>query len=716
MAFKKRARNHSRSSYSHSQHRDNNYKKKEEDFLAKIKKASDNPLPEAALEDLPQKIQDAYARAKWDTIMPVQSHAIPYLLEGRHMMIQSRTGSGKTGAYLLPLLDKLDPTQKQTQAIVLVPTRELAIQVEKEAFKLFGNLLSCVTLYGGVPYGRQLEALRRGVQVVIGTPGRMLDHLQKETLNFEHLKALVFDEADRMLSIGFYPDMKEIQAYLPENENMLITLFSATYPQNVLKLANEFLKEPELLSLSQGQVHIAEMQHYYVPCKRAEKERALLRLLETENPTSSIVFCNTKATVHYLTQVLKGFGYNAEELSSELSQSRREHVLMRLRKGDTRFLIATDVAARGIDVPNLSHVFLYEPPDDKESYIHKAGRTGRAGAQGTVISLVDNSEKNDLEKIAQFYSIELTHYPVPTEEEVAATVSAKVIALLEQQKRNLSGLDNERVLRYMTLAQELTSKENTSDTENMFLFAMLLDQVYQKALNPQAHEERRFTKYDRNSSGKPVKNKVFSQTDTLDSMRDAFQSEMREKYGSRYNRRERSGSSFGDRKFGRDRSKNRNDRKKDSPFFAHSPTNRNEDRENLSGFYGETFGNRKSRNHTDNNDDGVFQNNKSKYSGNFHDKNRNNSFSGQGDKQNDFYDYREQKKEFNPGKSFLPKKKYNSDTFFEQKQENFKRFHDEGYMTPVRSKKHRSDIGDNSNSFDRDQENAGQKKPFKRKK
>ena len=252
--------------------------------------------------------------------MPGQAHALPYLNAGRDMMIQSRTGSGKTGAYLLPLLDRLDPLEKAVQALILAPTRELAGQVEREAKTLFaGTGLGATAVYGGVGYGKQLEALHQGVQVVVGTPGRVLDHLLRRTLSLHALRVLVLYEADRMLSIGFYPDMKEIQRYLPQRP-LLASLFSATYPPHVRKLAGEFLRDPEMLSLSQGQVHVAATQHLYCECRTMDKDRTLVRLLETENPSSAIIFCNTKANVHYVTGVLQGFGYNADELSADLTQ------------------------------------------------------------------------------------------------------------------------------------------------------------------------------------------------------------------------------------------------------------------------------------------------------------------------------------------------------------------------------------------------------------
>ena len=440
--------------------------------------APENALPPLALEDLPETMREACSHASWTRLMPVQAHALPYLMAGRDIMVQSRTGSGKTGAYLLPLLDRLDPGHRGVQALILAPTRELAVQVEREAETLFeGTGLGVCALYGGVGYGRQLDALRAGVQVV-GTPGRVLDHLLRRTLSLDDLETLVFDEADRMLSIGFYPDMKEIQRYLPRRP-LPAALFSATYPAHVLNLAGEFLRDPQMLSLSQGQVHVAAIQHLYCECRPMDKDRALVRLLETENPASAIIFCNTKANVHYVAGVLQGFGYSADELSADLSQGRREEVLDRLRRGKVRLLVATDVAARGIDIPDLSHVILYEPPEDRESYIHRAGRTGRAGAAGTVISLVDIMQKLEVERIARFYRIDLIPMTPPTDEDVSRAVAQRVTALLESRRRACTGLQMERVRRFLPLVRELAEGE---DEEQLLLLALLLDSDYQQSL------------------------------------------------------------------------------------------------------------------------------------------------------------------------------------------------------------------------------------------
>ena len=440
----------------------------------------ENALPKVGLSGLPEAVRAACARAGWQNLMPVQSLALPYLLEGRDIMVQSRTGSGKPGCYLLPMLPRLDPAFRAPQALVLAPTRELAVQVEREAAVIFaGTGIRTVAVYGGVGYKKQMDALRDGAQVIVGTPGRVLDHLLRRTLDLKDLRVLVFDEADRMLSIGFYPDMKEVQRYLP-GTRIHTCLFSATYPPHVLRLAAEFMAEPSLLSLSQKEVHVAEVQHLFCEVKPMDKDRALVRLLETENPASALIFCNTRANVRYVAGVLQGFGYSADELSADLSQNRREAVLDRIRKGRLQYLVATDVAARGIDIPALSHVFLYEPPEDHESYIHRAGRTGRAGAAGTVISLVDVMQRMELERIAGHYKIALMELPLPTDEDVAHVAGTRLTAILEARFRALTGLERVRVARYAGLARELARQ--SEEDGDVLLLGMLLDACHQQSL------------------------------------------------------------------------------------------------------------------------------------------------------------------------------------------------------------------------------------------
>ncbi len=449
-------------------------------------------LPEATFDALPESMQKSMELAGWPGLMPVQAKTIPYILDGRDLMIQSRTGSGKTGAFVLPILHRINPDRATCQALVLVPTRELARQVAREAEVMAGDRgIRTAVVYGGVGYGAQLDAFRAGAHVVVGTPGRLLDHLLRNSLNLHDLRVLVFDEADRMLSMGFYPDMKAIQRYLP-NKGMSAYMFSATFPTHVIRLAQQFLVDPGFLSLSRDRVNVAETDNVFYVVPPMEKERCLVRIIEIENPSSAIIFCNTRTTVHFVTVVLQRFGYDADELSSDLSQSARERVMARAQAGRLRFLVATDVAARGIDIPDLSCVVLYEPPDDPEAYIHRIGRTGRAGASGRAISLVSPMEERELAAIGKRFDIDLLEHPLPSDEDVAALVSQRIIALLEARLRERDKLQIERMQRFVPLAQSLALEEPESG-----LVTMLLDDYYQQTLHarppepPAAPEESR---------------------------------------------------------------------------------------------------------------------------------------------------------------------------------------------------------------------------------
>ena len=439
----------------------------------------DDALPEITFEELPDSLRQAATNAGWTKLMPVQAKAIPYVIAQRDILIQSRTGSGKTGAFLLPILERINPKKKECQALILVPTRELARQVATETDTLFADSgVQSIAIYGGVKYGPQIDAIENGAQLVIGTPGRILDHLLRRTLSLDTLQILVFDEADRMLSMGFYPDMRELQRYLPKRR-FTACMYSATFPSNVMRLANEFLDEPEFLSLSRDRVYVSETDHISYEVPSLKKDRALIRLIEVINPTTAIIFCNTKAKVHYLSVVLQRFGYDADELSADLNQAAREKVLERIRSGTLRFLIATDVAARGIDIPELSHVFQYEVPEDPESYIHRAGRTGRAGASGTAITLIEDfSERVKMDTIAKRFELELIEATLPDDDDVAEQVSERVTVLLEAHLRNRDKLQTERMQRFIPLVQSLGESE-----EGQALMAMLLDDFYQLSLH-----------------------------------------------------------------------------------------------------------------------------------------------------------------------------------------------------------------------------------------
>ncbi len=471
---------------------------------------TNNTLHDVTLEQLPKSLQEAVARANWTTLMPVQARAIPYLLAGRNMMIQARTGSGKTGAFLLPMLERLDVTKNQCQALILVPTRELARQVHQEAENLCGKAgFHTVAVYGGVGYGRQIDAFRKGAHIVVGTPGRVLDHLLKRTLSLKHLVMLIFDEADRMLSMGFYPDMKKVQKHLP-SRRLHGSMFSATFPSQVKHTANEFIREPEFISLSEDHVHVTDTQHVYYIVPGMDKDRSLIRIIEIENPASAIIFCNTKAEVHYVSVVLQNFGYDADELTSDLAQKDREKVLTRVRKRTLRYLVATDVAARGLDIPDLSHVFLYEPPEDPKDYIHRAGRTGRAGSPGVAMSLVNYSESSQLSRIAKRYGIDMQELSLPSDTDVEAVVTERVTTLLEARLRDRDSQQTERSRRFVKLGRSLAENEDESA-----IIAMLLDDYYQQMLHaplpqpdePSQKEEQRKTGSGRRRHRRKPKNR-----------------------------------------------------------------------------------------------------------------------------------------------------------------------------------------------------------------
>ena len=408
--------------------------------------APQQDLPDVSIEDLSENLAKAVKDAGWDSLMPCQARAIPYVLAGRDVMVQARTGSGKTGAFVLPMLDRIDPKDRTCQALVLVPTRELAKQVGEHA-ELLGKAagLNVIAVYGGVKYGAQLDAFRKGAHVVVGTPGRVLDHLMRGTLKLDALRMLVFDEADRMLSMGFYPDMVRVKGFLPRRR-VHSSMYSATFPHHVMRLAHQFLHEPETLSLSEDHIHVTEVEHLY-----------------SEVPA------------------LKNFGYDADALSADLTQGARERVLQRVRDGKLKFLVATDVAARGLDIPELSHIYQYEPPEDPEAYIHRAGRTGRAGASGVAITLVSGPELMEIKRISAQFKVDIVERATPTEEEVSVVVAQRAIALLEARLREADSLKRERLQRFLPLIQSLSTEGEEAE-----LIALLVDDYYQKELHKPA--------------------------------------------------------------------------------------------------------------------------------------------------------------------------------------------------------------------------------------
>ena len=373
----------------------------------------------------------------WAEPMPVQAKTIPLMREGHDLIVQARTGSGKTGAFGIPIIEAVDIDLAETQALVMLPTRELANQVAVEITALGKHRgVRVLPVYGGVGYGPQLEALEAGAHVIVGTPGRVLDHLGSGRMQLGHVKILVLDEADEMLSLGFWPDMREVQSYLPKKRSSY--LFSATMPEKVRSLSRFFLHDEQFVTLSEGQVAPQEIEHFFYVCTAQEKEQVLARILEYEDPESAIIFCNTKADVRYITSFLQKREIDADQISGDLTQVAREQAINRIKSGKLRFLVATDVAARGIDISDLSHVISYSSPESPDVYVHRTGRTGRAGKSGIAISLVSGLDIGNFKYLQNVNKIPITERKPPTEKDIAVRIRERLEVKIEQEMRHMS--------------------------------------------------------------------------------------------------------------------------------------------------------------------------------------------------------------------------------------------------------------------------------------
>jgi ATP-dependent RNA helicase DeaD len=396
---------------------------------------TDTPTSFADLPLRPELL-NALAGLGYEEPTPIQSAAIPPLVEGRDLLGQAATGTGKTAAFALPLLQRLEDGRGQSEpaALILVPTRELAMQVS-EAVHKYGHGLGArvVPIYGGQPIVRQLRALQRGVDVVVATPGRALDHLRRGTLSLDALQVVVLDEADEMLDMGFSEDIEAILGDVPDNRQAV--LFSATMPARIKQIARRYLRDPVRIEIG-GEAPAAGgaprvRQTAYV-VQRAQKPAALVRLLDVEAPGAAIVFCRTRAEVDQLTETLNGRGYRAEALHGGMGQEQRDRVMGRVRSGTTELLVATDVAARGLDIELLTHVVNYDVPAAPESYVHRIGRVGRAGREGVAITLAEPREHRLLKAIERHTGQRIAVEKVPTIADLRARRLELTRAALEE--------------------------------------------------------------------------------------------------------------------------------------------------------------------------------------------------------------------------------------------------------------------------------------------
>ncbi len=386
--------------------------------------------------EIDSRILRAVTEMGFEAATPIQAQAIPVQMEGRDIVGQAQTGTGKTAAFGIPLLQKVDPKEKKLQAMILCPTRELAIQVAEELRRLakYMHGVKVVPVYGGQDITRQIRSLKDGVQIVVGTPGRVMDHMRRKTIRCESIHTAILDEADEMLDMGFLEDMETILGELPEERQTL--MFSATMPQEIQRIAANFQKEPVLVKVVKKELTVPEVTQYYYEVRRDTKVEVMCRLLDMYSPKLSMAFCNTKKQVEDLVGELQGRGYFADGLHGDMKQLQRDQVMNRFRTGKTEVLVATDVAARGIDVGNVEAVFNYDIPQDDEYYVHRIGRTARAGHAGIAFSFAVGREVYKLRDIQRYCKTKIIPQPIPSLNDITAIKVDKIMEQAEELIRD----------------------------------------------------------------------------------------------------------------------------------------------------------------------------------------------------------------------------------------------------------------------------------------
>lgn len=417
-----------------------------------------------------QEIKKAVSDMGFEEASPIQSQAIPYILEGKDVIGQAQTGTGKTAAFGVPILEMCDEENRQLQAIVLCPTRELCIQVAEEISKLakYKKNVYILPVYGGQPIERQIKALKKGVQIVIGTPGRVIDHLNRHTLKPGNINMVVLDEADEMFDMGFRDDIELILGKMPEDRQTVF--FSATMPQEIMSFAKKFQKNPEIIKVVHKELTVPKVEQYYFELKSNMKTEILCRLIDIYNPKLSLVFCNTKRKVDELVLELQGRGYFADGLHGDLKQTQRDKVMSTFRSGNIDILVATDVAARGIDVDDVDIVFNYDIPQDEEYYVHRIGRTARAGREGTAFSFVVGRDIYKLKDIQKYTKTKIMRKDLPT----LGDVEEKKIDILLDKIRH--ELDNEEISKYQNIIDTLLEEDYNSIDIASAILKMYMDE------------------------------------------------------------------------------------------------------------------------------------------------------------------------------------------------------------------------------------------------
>ncbi len=405
---------------------------------------------------LAKEMRKAVADMGFEEMTPIQAKTIPVILSGRDVIGQAQTGTGKTLAFGIPLIEKINPKIKKLQAIILCPTRELAIQVSEELKKLlrYKKDVSVLPIYGGQPIDRQIRALRSGAHVVIGTPGRTIDHINRGTILLANVKSVVLDEADEMLNMGFIDDVETILETVPEERQML--LFSATMPPPILDLTRRYQRDPAHIKVGHKQLTVPNVEQFYFEVKEGMKLDVLSRLIDMYNLKSSLVFCNMKRRVDEVVMHLQARGYMAEGLHGDMSQPQRDRAMEKFRKNATEILVATDVAARGIDVDDIEAVFNYDIPQDEEYYVHRIGRTARAGKKGRAFTFVVGREIYKLRDIQAYANSKVTRRPIPS---LAEVQEIRTDALLDRVRSTIGEAD---LVKYSRAVEVLLEEDYAS--------------------------------------------------------------------------------------------------------------------------------------------------------------------------------------------------------------------------------------------------------------
>lgn len=415
-----------------------------------------------------ESIQRAITDMGFEEASPIQEKAIPVALTGKDIIGQAQTGTGKTAAFAIPILEKIDTSKKYVQAIAIAPTRELAIQVSEEINRLAKYTgITSLPIYGGQSIDRQIKALKKGPHIITGTPGRLLDHIKRKTLKLDRISVVVLDEADEMLDMGFLEDIERILKETPEDKQTL--LFSATMPKPIQNLAERFMRDPELVKMKAKEVTSPTVEQIYYEVNERDKFEVLCRLLDVYNPELAVIFGRTKRRVDELSDALNKRGYLAEGLHGDLNQRQRDVVMNKFREGNIDILVATDVAARGIDVSGVTHVYNFDIPQDPESYVHRIGRTGRAGKTGLAITFATPREIGQIRSIEKASKGRIKRKPIPTvaeaKESIQRVALEKMVHLVEEEEykefKQSAGelLEQYDAIALVSIALKLLSKE-----------------------------------------------------------------------------------------------------------------------------------------------------------------------------------------------------------------------------------------------------------------